>query len=262
MFLELTFFSPPNRRGNVAFALWFFSPFPGRADRARPRAGGRSMNAHTHSQRVDFAAVKAASLSSLNFIIPRLLPGGKRQGDEWVVRNPTRDDAKPGSFSVNMRTGVWSDFAFASDKGGDMIDLIEYLTRKSNLDAARELADMLGMTGGNTRGSSDVASGSSPDKSRTTHGAASPAESRVKPKEFPSRTPPNEKNKPFFVVAGEEGPKKREDEQRRHFYRRGGVPVRIKIMKKSGEKLKRVKCLSRHRCRRQDWLAVCQTGRL
>jgi hypothetical protein len=27
MFLELTFLSPPNRRGNVAFALWFFLPF-------------------------------------------------------------------------------------------------------------------------------------------------------------------------------------------------------------------------------------------
>ena len=67
--------------------------------------------------RIDFADVKAASLRSLDFIIPRLLPGGKRQGDEWVVRNPTRNDSKPGSFCVNMKTGVWSDFATGEFRG-------------------------------------------------------------------------------------------------------------------------------------------------
>jgi hypothetical protein len=116
------------------------------------------MSAHVTPERVDFAAVKAASLRSLDFIIPRLLPGGKREGDEWVVLNPTRNDNKPGSFSVNMRTGVWSDFAYAADKGGDMIDLVMYLNRKSNLDAARELAHMLGMTGaGSSQGPSKPA---------------------------------------------------------------------------------------------------------
>jgi Family of unknown function (DUF5906) len=182
------------------------------------------------SDRVDFAAVKAASLRSLDSIIQRLLPGGKWEGEEWVVRNPTRNDNKPGSFKANRRTGVWSDFAYPADKGGDMIDLVMYLTRKSNLDAARELADMLGVAG-----SSDTASsGKTSDKARRVE-TVSPAESRIPPKEFPPRTPPDKDKKPFFVVAGEEGPKPRSDELRRHFYRRDGVPVQIKIMKKSGE---------------------------
>jgi hypothetical protein len=183
------------------------------------------------SERVDFEAVKAASLRSLDSIIQRLLPGGKWEGDEWVVRNPTRNDNKPGSFKANRRTGVWSDFA-TGDKGGDMIDLVEYLRgNKSKLDAARELADMLGVAGG----SSDTASsGKTSDKTRRVE-TVSPAESRIPPKEFPPRTPPDKDKKPFFVVAGEEGPKPRSDELRRHFYRRDGVPVQIKIMKKSGE---------------------------
>ena len=64
------------------------------------------MTMHVNPERVDFAEIKAASLRSLDCIIPRLLPGGTREGDEWVVRNPTRSDSKPGSFKVNMRTGV------------------------------------------------------------------------------------------------------------------------------------------------------------
>jgi putative DNA primase/helicase len=188
------------------------------------------------SERVDFVAVKEASLRSLDFIVPRLLPGGKREGDEWVVRNPTRNDNKPGSFKVNMRTGVWADFAYAADKGGDIIDLVVYLTRKSNLDAAHELADMLGMTGGNTLGSSSGTASSSKtsDKARRVE-TVSPADSRIPPKEFPPRTLADKEGKPFFVVAGDEGPKPLNNELRRHFYCRGGVPVRIKIMKKSGK---------------------------
>jgi hypothetical protein len=186
------------------------------------------MNAQ--SSRVDFAAVKEASLRSLEFIITRLLPGGKREGDEWSVRNPTRNDGKPGSFKVNMRNGVWSDFA-TGDKGGDMIDLVMYLNRKSTVDAARELADMLGLAGGS---SGTASSGTTSDKPRTA-GAANPDDSRIPPKEFPPRTPPDEDGKPFFVEAGDGGPPKRSDELRRHFYCQGGVPVRIKIMKKTGK---------------------------
>jgi hypothetical protein len=189
------------------------------------------MSTQAGADRVDFAAIKAASLRSLDFIIPRLLPGGKREGDEWVVRNPTRADSKPGSFSVNMKTGVWADFA-TGDKGGDMIDLVMYLNRKSNVDAARELAGMLGMTGARSpEGSSKPSSGTTEDKSRAA-GAANPADSRVPPPEFPPRTPPDEKGKPYFVVTGDDGPEKRNDELRKHVYCRGGIPVRIKIIKK------------------------------
>lgn len=188
------------------------------------------MSASANSDRVDFTAVKAASLRSLDFVVSRLLPAGKQEGDEWVARNPTRSDGKPGSFKINMTTGVWSDFA-TGESGGDMIDLVQYLTGKSNLEAARQLADMLGVAGGgNSRGSSKPASGTTNKAHKA--GAAAPADSRVPPPEFPPRTPPNKDGKPAFIVAGDEGPRPRSDELRRHVYSQGGVAVRIKIIKK------------------------------
>jgi hypothetical protein len=35
-------------------------------------------------------------------------------------------DQNPGSFSINVRTGRWADFA-TGDKGGDVISLAAYL---------------------------------------------------------------------------------------------------------------------------------------
>jgi hypothetical protein len=186
--------------------------------------------------RVDFADVKAATLRSLDFIIPRLLPGGKRVGDEWVVRNPTRDDKKARSFSVNMRTGAWSDFA-VGDKGGDMIDLYVYLNGGSNIQAKDALAEML-----NVQARSGSTSNTSPlSPKRSAASTAAPGEFHEPPKAFPARTPPDKDGKPGFVVAGDEGPPARDKELRRHVYRQGDVPVRIKIInkdKKGGRKLK------------------------
>jgi putative DNA primase/helicase len=87
---------------------------------------------------VDFKAVSAAAANSLEHLVPRVLPGGYRDGAEWVVRNPTRHDTEQRSFKINLRTGAWSDFA-TQEGGGDMIDLLAYLSGKSKLDAAREL---------------------------------------------------------------------------------------------------------------------------
>jgi hypothetical protein len=187
------------------------------------------MNGPFKHDRVDFAAIKAASLRSLDFIIPRLLPGGKSEGDEWVVRNPTRGDSKAGSFKVNMKTGVWSDFA-TGDSGGDMIDLVVYLTGKSILDAARELADMLGVQPGSREQQGSADSNSDAD-SKPKSGTASPADSRIPPSEFPPRTPPDKDDKPSFIVAGDEGTPRYASEKRRHFYCQGGVRVSFKIIK-------------------------------
>jgi hypothetical protein len=69
---------------------------------------------------VDFAAVKAASVSAVSSLVPGWLPGGRREGNEWVVRNPLRNDAKAGSFKINLLTGVFCDWA-TGDKGGDRV---------------------------------------------------------------------------------------------------------------------------------------------
>jgi hypothetical protein len=68
----------------------------------------------------------------------------RRQGAEWVATNPTRADRRPGSFSINMRTGKWADFA-TGDRGGDVVSLAAYLHGLRQGEAARKLSAMLGL---------------------------------------------------------------------------------------------------------------------
>lgn len=49
-----------------------------------------------------------ACLTQAESLITRWLPGGRREGNEWVALNPTRPDAHPGSFKVNLETGFIS----------------------------------------------------------------------------------------------------------------------------------------------------------
>lgn len=94
---------------------------------------------------IDFARINSAALSALPSLLARWLPDGRRMGHEWVARNPTRADHRPGSFRVNMRNGRWADFA-TGDKGGDPIALAAYLAGTGQAEAARALADMLGVS--------------------------------------------------------------------------------------------------------------------
>jgi len=88
---------------------------------------------------IDFAALNRAAQPRLCSLLPRWLPQGNQQGAEWVALNPVRDDGRPGSFKVNLRTGRWADFA-TGDKGGDAISLLAYLRGLSQAAAARLLA--------------------------------------------------------------------------------------------------------------------------
>ena len=104
--------------------------------------------AHTGGRRnaaVDFDAVNAAALACLPALVERWLPDGRRVGHEWSARNPLREDRRPGSFKVNLKTGRWADFALSDAKGGDPVSLAAYLSGQSQTDAARALADMLGL---------------------------------------------------------------------------------------------------------------------
>jgi hypothetical protein len=94
--------------------------------------------------RVDFSKINAAAHRALPLILMRWLPDGRRQGREFVAKNPTRSDGHPGSFSINLVSGKWSDFA-TGDRGGDPISLAAYLFGLSQVDAARRIADMLGL---------------------------------------------------------------------------------------------------------------------
>ncbi len=97
--------------------------------------------------RIDFAAVNTAALRILPALLARWAPDGNIRGHEWVARNPRRADTNPGSFSINLRTGRWADFAIGV-KGGDPISLAAYVHNLSQIDAAKSLAAMLGVEGG------------------------------------------------------------------------------------------------------------------
>ncbi|EAQ36291.1 hypothetical protein NB311A_20176 [Nitrobacter sp. Nb-311A] len=93
---------------------------------------------------IDFARVNMAALAVLPSLLARWLPGGRRQGREYVARNPRRTDRTAGSFRINMTTGRWADFA-TGDAGGDPISLAAFLFDLSQIDAARRLSAMLGI---------------------------------------------------------------------------------------------------------------------
>ncbi len=97
-----------------------------------------------HMQRLDFDAINRASLASLPALLRRWLPDGHLVGREFTARNPTRVDRRAGSFRVNVNTGKWADFA-TGDKGGDVVSLAAYLSGTGQAEAARALADMLGV---------------------------------------------------------------------------------------------------------------------
>jgi hypothetical protein len=77
--------------------------------------------------------------------LSRWLPDGRKEAGEWVARNPKRADHRPGSFKVNLSSGRWGDFA-AGDKGGDLISLGAWLFNLRQDEAARRVAEMLGVS--------------------------------------------------------------------------------------------------------------------
>jgi len=77
-------------------------------------------------------------------ILQRWLPDGKRQGREFVAKNPTRADRTRGSFSINLVNGKWADFA-TEDRGIGVISLAAYLFHLTQPEAARLVAAMLGI---------------------------------------------------------------------------------------------------------------------
>lgn len=96
---------------------------------------------------VDFKTINQTALAALPAILARLVPGGKAIAGEYVARNPTRADRRAGSFKISLRSGRWSDFA-TGDAGGDVVSLVAYLENRSQGDAARLLAGMLGLKSG------------------------------------------------------------------------------------------------------------------
>ena len=92
------------------------------------------MNKH-----IDFKEIAQVALNSAEILLNQWLPDGKRHGHEYQARNPTRADNQIGSFSINLNTGAWADFA-TDDKGADLISLYAYLHGVKQGEAAKEIA--------------------------------------------------------------------------------------------------------------------------
>ncbi len=110
---------------------------------SRPVGGGALQ---TWAMRpLDFSVINGAALPVLPALLRHWLPDGRLEGSEYVARNPTRPDRRPGSFKINV-TGKWADFA-TGDVGGDAVSLAAYLSGTGQAEAARALAEMLGVRG-------------------------------------------------------------------------------------------------------------------
>jgi hypothetical protein len=123
-----------------------------RADFKVERQHNRASQASRKGGPIDFVAINKEALAAFPAVLARLLPGGKRVGAEILALNPRRADRRVGSFKINRYNGRWADFA-SGDKGGDPVSLVAYLAGVSQSEAARLLAQMLGIDcGGRRRG--------------------------------------------------------------------------------------------------------------
>lgn len=81
-------------------------------------------------------------VSLLPGLLTEWLPGGKLNGGEFKCGSIA---GEPGnSLSVNIRTGVWKDFADSSLPGGDLISLFACIYGVSNGDAIKMLEERYG----------------------------------------------------------------------------------------------------------------------
>jgi len=73
-------------------------------------------------------------------LIPTLVSGGSVRGHEYHAASVFGGHGD--SFKFNMLTGKWADFANPEHKGGDIISLYALVHNVTNLEAAKQLADM------------------------------------------------------------------------------------------------------------------------
>lgn len=85
---------------------------------------------------IDFRGLAATLLSQADQLVPSWFPAGKRSGKQWVVGSLSGD--KGDSLSINLKTGLWKDFA-TNEAGGDLISLYAAKEGLEQAEAARQL---------------------------------------------------------------------------------------------------------------------------
>ncbi len=93
-----------------------------------------------------FAELNAALIPSAETLCGQLLPGGRREGREWIAGSTQGEAGR--SLKVILegaKAGVWKDFA--TDEGGDLLKLIALVRRADIKEAADFARSFLGLPG-------------------------------------------------------------------------------------------------------------------
>ncbi len=95
-------------------------------------------------QRIPFEQIQRAALAQAPNLLRDWFPAGRIRGHTFYVGNL---DGEPGaSLKIDLTTGLWNDFAAGDGGGYDMIDVRARMLQIDRAEAARELADTLGVT--------------------------------------------------------------------------------------------------------------------
>ena len=177
---------------------------------------------------IDFEGINQAAVRDYRSILRSLIPGGKFRGQEYVVKNPCRNDQHAGSFSISIK-GVWKDFA-TGEGGSDFISLCAWVRGIRQGEAARELAEKLGLPLHKPNRATTLTNGASGG-----YNAAAPLP------------------EPKIVSGSENLPPPQSDELRRHIYPGcDGIAVKVKIKLRDGSYTQRYRVEDGWQARKPD----------
>ena len=94
----------------------------------------------------DIQVIAAHALAHIETVCARWLPDGKKAGHEWEIGDRHGTPGK--SLKVHLsgnKAGMWADFS-TGDKGGDPVSLVAFIDGVSQGDAARRLAEFMGLS--------------------------------------------------------------------------------------------------------------------
>jgi len=92
---------------------------------------------------IDFGTINARLLGQASSLLSQWFPAGRLNGHEFLIG--ALDGREGRSLSINVDTGKWADFSSSGDKGGDLISLYAAMKNIKQVDAARELAPLVGV---------------------------------------------------------------------------------------------------------------------
>ena len=92
----------------------------------------------------DISEIASMLASRAEDVCRWLLPNGVREGHEWCCGDLSGEPGRSLKVNLSGKAGVWRDFA-DSDKGGDLVDLIQAVCGVSKADAVATAKEWLGI---------------------------------------------------------------------------------------------------------------------